>query len=66
MASRRSRVHPKYKTKYRVTNWALYDRALVRRGDVTLWFTQGARDGRTESGPISYLLATPRKVRNRS
>jgi len=33
----KSRVHPKYKTKYRVTNWASYDRALVRRGDVTVW-----------------------------
>ena len=43
MASRRSRVHPKYKTKYRVTNWASYDRALVRRGDVTLWFAPEAR-----------------------
>ena len=27
-------MHPKYKTKYRVGNWAEYDRALVRRGDV--------------------------------
>ena len=32
-----SRVHPTYKTKYRVANWASYDRALVRRGDVTVW-----------------------------
>ncbi|MGK0220360.1 MAG: hypothetical protein ACI9HE_003871, partial [Planctomycetota bacterium] len=27
-----SRVHPKYKTKYRVTNWPQYDQALVGRG----------------------------------
>ena len=27
----KSRVHPKYKTTYRVGNWAEYDRALVRR-----------------------------------
>ena len=33
----KSRVHPTYKTKYRVANWASYDQALVRRGDVTLW-----------------------------
>jgi hypothetical protein len=33
----RSRVNPKYKTKYRVSNWSEYDRALVRRGDITLW-----------------------------
>ena len=30
-----SKVHPRYKTKYRVVNWAAYNRALVRRGDVT-------------------------------
>ncbi len=38
----KSRVHPKYKTKYRVKNWASYDRALVRRGDVTIWLSQEA------------------------
>ena len=37
-----SRVHPKYKTKYRVANWASYDRALVQRGDVTVWLSPGA------------------------
>jgi hypothetical protein len=37
-----SRVHPTYKTKYRVTNWAPYDRALVARGDVTLWVSPEA------------------------
>ncbi len=37
-----SRVHPKYKTKYRVTNWAEYDQALVQRGDITLWITPEA------------------------
>ncbi len=35
----RSRIHPKYKTKYRVSNWAEYDRALVQRGDITLWIS---------------------------
>ena len=30
-------MHPKYKKKYRVANWPDYDRALVQRGDVTLW-----------------------------
>jgi hypothetical protein len=30
-----SRIHPKYKTKYRVTNWNRYDKALVQRGDIT-------------------------------
>ena len=39
-----SRVHPTYKTKYRVANWASYDRALVGRGDITLWVTPEAID----------------------
>ena len=38
----RSRVHPKYKTKYRVSNWAKYDRGLVQRGDITLWISEDA------------------------
>ena len=37
-----SRVHPKYKTKYRVGNWRDYERALVRRGDITLWLSADA------------------------
>ena len=37
-----SKVHPTYKTKYRVANWAAYNRALVRRGDVTLWVSSEA------------------------
>ena len=40
----KSRVHPKYKTKYRVGNWPAYERALVHRGDVTLWLSADARD----------------------
>ena len=37
-----SRVHPTYKTKYRVANWASYDRSLARRGDVTVWMSREA------------------------
>ena len=33
----KSKVHPKYKTRYRVANWQAYNQSLVRRGDVTLW-----------------------------
>jgi hypothetical protein len=36
------RVHPKYKTKYRVNNWAEYDKSLVQRGDITLWISVDA------------------------
>ncbi len=39
-----SRVHPTFKTRYRVTNWPEYDRALVQRGDVTVWLSSGAID----------------------
>ena len=38
----KSRVHPTYKTKYRVANWPAYNRALVRRGDVTVWLSSEA------------------------
>ena len=37
-----SKVHPTYKTKYRVANWPAYNQALVRRGDVTLWLSSDA------------------------
>ncbi len=40
----RSKVHPKYKTKYRVGNWSAYEQALVQRGDVTLWLSPDATD----------------------
>ena len=39
-----SKVHPKYKTTYRVGNWREYERALVQRGDVTLWLSAAATD----------------------
>ena len=35
----KSKLHPTYKTKYRVANWPAYNRALVRRGDVTVWLS---------------------------
>ena len=40
----RSKVHPQYKTKYRVGNWSAYEQALVQRGDVTLWLSADATD----------------------
>ncbi len=44
MPTERSRVHPKYKTQYRVSNWSDYDQALVQRGNITLWVTPDAID----------------------
>ena len=37
-----SRRHKIPEAKYRVTNWPEYDAALVRRGSLTVWFTEGA------------------------
>jgi len=37
-----SRVHPSYKTKHQVTNWNEYERALVQRGDITVWLSPAA------------------------
>ena len=44
---KRPNRHPKYKTAYRVKNWAEYDKALRDRGDITLWISQGAIDAWT-------------------
>ncbi len=41
----KSRVHPKYKTQYRVGNWPEYDRSLVQRGNLTLWLSADAIAG---------------------
>ena len=40
----RSKVHPKYKTTYRVGHWSAYEQALVQRGDVTRWLSADATD----------------------
>ena len=64
----KSSVHPKYKTTSRVGNWAEYDRALVRRGDVTLWLTPdaiatwaavgvGRRSGQLQSSDLAIETA---------
>jgi transposase len=37
-----SRRHKFSKARYRVTNWPEYDAALVRRGSLTVWFTEEA------------------------
>ena len=43
MAARKSsRVHRKYKTKYRVNNWREYEGGLKSRGDITVWFSEEA------------------------
>ena len=48
MAARKStRVNRKYKTKYRVTDWQEYERGLRSRGDITVWFSEEAREAWT-------------------
>ena len=42
MPSTKSRVHPKYKTKYRVGSWSDDDRSLVERGNLTVWLSPDA------------------------
>ena len=39
-ARTKTKVSPKYKTKYRVKNWPAYDIALRDRGDITVWFDE--------------------------
>ena len=41
-ARTKSKVTPKYKTKYRVKNWAAYEESLKKRGDITVWFDEDA------------------------
>ena len=36
--------HKIKKARYKVTNWAHYNDALRRRGDISIWFTQDAID----------------------
>jgi hypothetical protein len=43
MSTKRSRVYPPYKTKYRVTNGASYNETLVRRGNLRLWISAGRK-----------------------
>ena len=63
----KSKVHPTYKTKYRVANWAAYNQALVRRGDVTVWVSaeaiaawtpgrSGRRGGQRRYSDLAALL----------
>ena len=54
-----SKVHPKYKTQYRVGNWQAYERALVQRGDITRWFSANAIDAWRPG--LSGLPGGPRK-----
>ncbi len=45
MPAKQSRVHPRYKSKYRVANWPVYDRSLVECGSITYWLSADAIAG---------------------
>ena len=71
----KSKVHPTYKTKYRVANWAAYNQALVRRGDVTVWLSSeaiaawtprrsGRRDGQRRYSDLAIETALRRCCMN--
>ena len=47
----KSRVHPKYKTKDRVRDWASYERALIGRGNITIWLSRPAITAWKPEGP---------------
>src|SRR6187397_1322003 len=42
---------PIKKATYRIRNWAEYDRALVRRGSLTIWVDQQSLDAWNHQGP---------------
>ena len=51
MAARtKSKVTPKYKTKYKVKNWREYEAGLRKRGDIAVGFDEDAIDAWSPSG----------------
>jgi hypothetical protein len=47
--------NPEFTFRYKIRNWPEYNRALVRRGQLTLWFDEtsiaGWRDAARPNGP---------------
>ena len=39
------------KDKYKVTNWSEYNRSLVKRGDITIWFDESVEKAWYDEGP---------------
>jgi len=58
----KSRITPKFKTKYRVKKWATYEAELKKRGDLTFWFDEdaiGAWNAVPTGRPGGASTATP-------
>lgn len=51
MPTKTSSAKPRQKAVYRIRNWAEYDRALVRRGSVTVWISEEALEKWKPQGP---------------
>ncbi len=63
MAARKSsRVNRKYKTKYRVTNWQEYERGLRSRGDITVWFSDEAREAWTHRRTAAAVASRATRI----
>ena len=42
----------KAKEKYRVLNWGAYNKALINRGNITIYFSEEATEGWYDDGPV--------------
>ena len=40
--ARKQKIPPQKKSKYRLRNWKEYNRSLVNRGSITVWFDEKA------------------------
>ena len=47
--------HPKYKKRYKLTNWRSYVQSLVNRGDLTLWLSDLCMRPRAEDTELAEL-----------
>ena len=50
--------HPKYKKRYKLTNWRSYEQSLVNRGDLTLWLSEEVIDSWNQAP--RQLMGRPR------
>ena len=41
MPKQNKKTQPRLRTLYRVKNWSEYDKALVQRGSITFWMSEG-------------------------
>jgi len=49
------------KARCRVTNWPEYNKALCKRGDITVWFSEEVKCTQKNQNGIDYEYGTSRK-----